>query len=276
LSPTCRVEGANFMYGGAANAGRAAIDAVKSARRQGEDAMSANENYQALSLFRAVAATALMAFAGASLAQAPAQPAQGGGAMSHDMMGGMGGHDMSGMGGHDMSSMGGHDMMGSGMGAMMRKMTCGFAEHLDGRLAYLKAELKLTDAQQAAWNSFTDAYRAAAQTALQKCAALDAAASADHAKHHGVLGHLTMMEHHMTDHLEVVRALKAAIEPFFATLTEEQKKAAEQAMSGVMGVGMGGMMGGSGGGMMGGHDMKGAGMQQQPGGSSMGGGAAHQ
>jgi hypothetical protein len=260
--------------------------------------MSANQKFQALSLFRAVAATALMAFAGAGLAQTAAQPAQGGGAMSHDMMGGMGGHDMGGMGGHDMGSMGGHDMkgaggmqmggmgghdMGSGMGAMMRKMTCGFAEHLDGRLAYFKAELKLTDAQQAAWTSFTDAYRAAAQTALQKCAALDAA-SADHAKHHGVLGHLTMMEHHMTDHLEVVRALKAAIEPLFATLTEEQKKAAEQAMSGVMGVGMGGMMGGSGGGsgggmmggMMGGHDMKGAGMQQQMGGASTGGGAAHQ
>jgi LTXXQ motif family protein len=248
--------------------------------------MSVNQKFQALSLFRAVAATALMAFAGAGLAQTAAQPAQGGGAMSHDMMGGMGGHDMGGMGGHDMKGaggmqmggMGGHDM-GSGMGAMMHKMTCGFAEHLDGRLAYFKAELKLTDAQQAAWTSFTDAYRAAAQTALQKCAALDAA-SADHAKHHGVLGHLTMMEHHMTDHLEVVRALKAAIEPFFATLTEEQKKAAEQAMSGVMGVGMGGMMGGSGGGMMGGmmggHDMKGAGMQQQMGGSSTGGGAAHQ
>ncbi|HTO79089.1 MAG TPA: Spy/CpxP family protein refolding chaperone [Methylocystis sp.] len=237
--------------------------------------MTANHKSRTLSLFRAVAATALMTFAGASLAQAPAQPPQGGGAMGHDMMGG-----------HDMGGMGGHDMMGSGMGAMMRKMTCGFAEHLDGRLAYLKAELKLTDAQQAAWTSFTDAYRAAAQTGLQKCAALDAAASGDHAKHHGVLGHLTMMERHMTDHLEVVRALKAAIEPFFATLTEEQKKAAEQAMSGVMGVGMGGMMGGSGGGMMGGmgesgggmmggmmggHDMKGSGMQHEMG----GGGAAH-
>ncbi|MGA9599636.1 MAG: Spy/CpxP family protein refolding chaperone [Methylocystis sp.] len=250
--------------------------------------MSANHKYQALSLFRAVAATSLVTFAGVGLAQTPAQPGQGGAAMSHDMMGGMGGHDMGSMGGHDMKGsgmqmdgMGGHDMMGSGMGAMMRKMTCGFAEHLDGRLAYLKAELKLTDAQQAAWTSFTDAYRAAAQTALQKCAALDAAASGDHAKHHGVLGHLTMMERHMTDHLEVVRALKAAIEPLFATLTEEQKKAAEQAMSGAMGVGMGGMMGGgsgggmmggSGGGMMGGHDMKGSGMS----GSSVGGGAAHQ
>ena len=249
--------------------------------------MSANHKYQALSLFRAVAATALVTFAGVGFAQTPAQPGQGGAAMSHDMMGGMGGHDMKGSG-MQMGGMGGHDMMGSGMGAMMRKMTCGFAEHLDGRLAYLKAELKLTDAQQAAWTSFTDAYRAAAQTALQKCAALDAAASGDHAKHHGVLGHLTMSERHMTDHLEVVRALKAAIEPLFATLTEEQKKAAEQAMSGVMGIGMGGMMsggmggsgggmmGGMGGGMMGGHDMKGSGMQQPMDGSSAGGGAAHQ
>jgi hypothetical protein len=252
--------------------------------------MSANHKYQTLSLFRAVAATALMAFAGASFAQTSAQPGQGGGAMSHDMMGGMGGmggHDMKGSG-MQMGGMGGHDMMGSGMGAMMRKMNCGFAEHLDGRLAYLKAELKLTDSQQAAWTSFTTAYSAAAQTALQKCAALDAAASGEHAKHSGVLGHLTMVERHMTDHLEVVRALKAAIEPLFATLTEEQKKAAEQAMSGVMGIGMGGMMsggmggsgggmmGGMGGGMMGGHDMKGSGMQQPMDGSSAGGGAAHQ
>ena len=245
--------------------------------------MSANQRHQALPLFRAVAATALIAFAGASLAQAPAQPAQGG-AMSHDMMGG---HDMGAMGGgHDMKGMSmggmggheGHDMMGSGMGAMMRKMTCGFAEHVDGRLAYLKAELKLTDAQQSAWTAFNDAYRAAAQTAQQKCAALDAQASGDHAKHHGVIGHLTMMERHMTDHLEIVRALKSAIEPLFAALTEEQKKAAEQTLSSVMGVGMGGMMGGAGGGMMGGGmgGMMGGGHDM--GGHDMGGhdaGAAH-
>ena len=220
--------------------------------------MSANHKYQALSLFRAVAATALVTFAGVGFAQTPAQPGQGGAAMSHDMMGGMSGHDMGSMGGHDMKGsgmqmdgMGGHDMMGSGMGAMMRKMTCGFAEHLDGRLAYLKAELKLTDAQQAAWTSFTDAYRAAAQTALQKCAALDAAASGDHAKHHGVLGHLTMMERHMSDHLDSLRGLKAAIEPLYATLNDEQKKTADHVFTQVMEIGMGKM---GGGGMMGGMD----------------------
>lgn len=39
-------------------------------------------------------------------------------------------------------------------GGMMQKMICGFAEKLDGRLAFLKAELKLTDQQIAVWNSF--------------------------------------------------------------------------------------------------------------------------
>jgi hypothetical protein len=83
---------------------------------------------------------------------------------------------------------------------------------------------------------------------------------------------LTMMERHMTDHLEVLRALKAAIEPLFATLTEEQKKAADQALSGVMGVGMGGMMGGSGGGMMGGSS---GGMMGGSDGGMMGGHEGH-
>jgi hypothetical protein len=242
--------------------------------------MSAKNEFRALSLLRAATATALISMGGAALAQAPAQPAQGGGAMGHDMMSGMGGgmmggHDMKGSG-MQMGGAGGHDMMGSGMGAMMRKMTCGFAEHLDGRLAYLKAELKLTDAQQGAWNTFADAYRAAAQQAQQKCAAREAAASSgDHATHHGVIEHLTMMEHHMSDHLDIVRSLKSAIEPFMATLNDEQKKTAEQALSSVMEVGMGGgMMGGGMGGMMGGmggHDMKGSSMPM----GGAGGGEAH-
>ena len=41
--------------------------------------------------------------------------------------------------------MGGMARHGGGMAGMMQHMMCGFTEHLDGRLAYLKAELKLTD-----------------------------------------------------------------------------------------------------------------------------------
>ena len=49
-------------------------------------------------------------------------------------------------------------------------MMCGFTEHLDARLAYLKTELKITDQQAPQWNAFADAWRAVAQKASAKCA----------------------------------------------------------------------------------------------------------
>jgi hypothetical protein len=208
-------------------------------------------------------AAAFFLMAGVALAQAQqsAPAPQGGGmdrgAMGHDMKG----MDMKGMGGMGGMDHGGGDMGGmmggmehGGMAGMMRHMLCGVTEHVEGRLAYLKAELKLTDAQQAAWNTFADAYRATTQKTAKVCAAMDAAGP-DHSMHQGVLGHLTMMEHHMSDHLDSVRGLKAAIEPLFAVLTEEQKKTADHVMPHIMGVGM--SMGGGMGGMMGGGGMGG-------------------
>jgi hypothetical protein len=170
-----------------------------------------------------------------------------GGMMGGGMMGGMSG-GMSGMshgGGQGADSMGGMSHSGGGM---MKHMMCGFTEHLEGRLAYLKAELKLTDAQTGAWNTFADTWRLAAQKATQKCEAADM--RMDNSKP-AVLHKLAMMENHMVDHLDVVRAQKAAIEPLFTALSEEQKKTASETLTGMMKVGMsmggmGGMMGGGG------------------------------
>ncbi|WP_442756254.1 Spy/CpxP family protein refolding chaperone [Methylocystis sp. JAN1] len=168
------------------------------------------------------------------------------------MMGGMGG--MMG-GGIDHGA-------GGGMGGMMQHMMCGFAEHLEGRLAYLKAELRLTDQQLSPWNNFAEAWRAAAQKAQAKCAPTE-----EHADHNkpAVLRKLDMMEKHMSDHLDIVRAQKAAIEPLFTALSDEQRKIASETMTHIMKVGMsmGGMMGGTGGMMMGGT------------GGMMGGGMGH-
>ena len=215
----------------------------------------------------ATATAALIFSAGVAMAQAPQSPPAPAGGMDHGAMG----HDMKGMDMKGMGGMGGMEhgggmggMMGGmehggGMAGMMRHMLCGVTEHVEGRLAYLKAELKLTDAQQAAWNTFADAYRATTQKTAKVCAEMDAA-GADHSMHKGVLGHLTIMEHHMSDHLDSVRGLKAAIEPLFAVLTEEQKKTADHVMTHIMGIGMsmgGGMMGGGMGGMMGGGGMEG-------------------
>ena len=174
------------------------------------------------------------------------------------MMGGMSG--MSHGGGKGGDGMSGMSHSGGGM---MNKMVCGFADHLEGRLAYLKAELKLTDVQTGAWNAFAEAWRAAGHKAKQKCDAADM--RMDHSKPE-VLNKLTMMENHMVDHLEVVRAQKAAIESLFTSLSDEQKKTANETLSGIMKVGMsmgdmmGGMMGGMGGGMMGGMSHSGGGM----------------
>ncbi len=217
----------------------------------------------------ATATAALILSAGVALAQAPqSPPAPAGGmdhgAMGHDMkgMGGMGGMEHGGgMGG----MMGGMEHGGGGMAGMMRHMLCGVTEHVEGRLAYLKAELKLTDAQQGAWNTFADAYRATTQKTAKVCAEMDAAGP-DHSMHKGVLGHLTMMEHHMSAHLDSVRGLKAAIEPLFAVLTEDHKKTADHVMTHIMEVGM--SMGGGMGGMMGG--MMGGGMDHGGGGAMEG------
>ena len=153
-------------------------------------------------------------------------------------MGGMAGMD------HD----GGMSGMSHGGGGMMKQMMCGFTEHLDARLAYLRAELKITDQQTPQWNAFADAWRAVAQKASAKCAAAD---QQQMDGKQGVLGKLSMMETHMVDHLEVIRAQKAALEPLFNVLSDDQKKAANETLAHVMKVGMsmggGGMMGGMGG-----------------------------
>ena len=167
----------------------------------------------------------------------------GGGMMGHGGMAGMD-HGKDHNGGQSGGQAAGH-------GGMMQKMICGFADKLDGRLAFLKAELKLTDAQAAVWSTFETAWKAAAQSALAKCDKMNAHMDMDHGEM-GVLGKLSMMETHMVDHLEVVRAQKSALEPLFKALTDDQKKTANETLSGVMKVGMsmggGGMNGGMGGG----------------------------
>jgi hypothetical protein len=144
---------------------------------------------------------------------------------SHSGMGAMSGTERSSM----------DSSMSHKGGEMMSQMMCGFTEHLDARMAYLKTELKLNDQQLTQWSAFDDAWRKVAQRASVICGAGD--------KHkmdqeHGVLGQLSMIESHMVDHLEIVRAQKAALAPLFAVLTEDQKKAANETLKQLMKVGM--------------------------------------
>jgi hypothetical protein len=179
----------------------------------------------------------------------------GHGGMGQGMNHGGGGKDGEG-GCHGMGASGGGQEHGGGHGAhgqsegksaaapmMMGQMMCRTGEHVEGRLAYLKAELKLSDAQSSQWNAFADAVRASGRNVAEHCASLKEQHAQDEkdgqAKPHGVLGQLGRMERNMTVHLESVRTVRSAAEPLFTVLTEEQKKIAEDTMTGMMGYGMG-------------------------------------
>ncbi len=66
-------------------------------------------------------------------------------------------------------------MMGQGMGQMAATM----ARHVEGRIAFRKTELKITDAQQAhqqaQWNAVADAMRANAETVAETAGGVTAA-----------------------------------------------------------------------------------------------------
>ena len=74
-----------------------------------------------------------------------------------------GGHMMGGMKGEDM--MKGGDMMGGGMEHMQHMMSMMHEKlsHAGDRVATLKTELKITDAQMPAWTKFSDALLASAK-----------------------------------------------------------------------------------------------------------------
>src|SRR5215470_7148679 len=124
--------------------------------------------------------------------------------------------------------MGGMPMMGMMMGSM--------ADHVEGRIAFLKTELKITDAQQPLWNAVGDAMRANAKDMAAMMSMMQSMMQPS-----GTLSEkLAGREKAMTAHLEALRKLKSAIDPLYAALSDEQKKTADQLMVGPMGImGMG-------------------------------------
>lgn len=194
----------------------------------------------------AVALTALLTLPGLAVAQTaagdphhpqtPAAPPAASGSPAAAPAGGM---PMMGMMGQGMMGQGGmgQGMPMMGMMARMGEMRAMMAGRVEGRIAFLKAELKITEAQQKLWDTVAEALRArakampqtqmpggmgagqAAATLPQKLAARDKALSA---------------------RLDALRKYQAALDPLYAALSDDQKKAADELLAGPMGMmGMG-------------------------------------
>ena len=111
---------------------------------------------------------------------------------------------------------------------------CRVDEHVDGQLGYIKAELKITEAQTAQWNVFADAFRADKEKQAQTCKTVQeqmrSMASAP------LPDLMKIMADRLSARLESIRATYAAIGPLYGSLSQEQKKKADEIMKGVPGM----------------------------------------
>lgn len=176
--------------------------------------------------------------AGPASAQ-PSPPAGQGMMGGGGMMGGS--QEMMGRGG--MMNMMGSRMPMMDMMQMMRMMrqlgdgTSGMAtiDHVEGRIAFLRTELKITDTQARAWNAFADALRANAK-GLGEVRGLMMSQMGMGTAQQSLVDRLTLQEKWLAARLEGTRAIKSALTNLVGTLSEEQKMTADEILAPHMGM----------------------------------------
>ena len=104
-------------------------------------------------------------------------------------------------------------------------------ERVEGRIAFLKAELAITDRQGDKWNALADALRAYS-AALKSAhpAGMDTMVP-------DLVAQLDQSEKRLSAELDGVRGLKAALAPLWAVLTDEQRSTATELLPVHMGLG---------------------------------------
>jgi hypothetical protein len=129
----------------------------------------------------------------------------------------------------------GGPMMGYGPDAML--------DRIDGRLAYMKTELKITDAQAAAWDEVATVIRDTAETHNAMMREMMKDMRSGEFLEKPLPERLTIQQTHMEARLEQIKAVKAAVDKLYALLDDAQKKTADDIVLPSMGMGMGRGMG---------------------------------
>jgi hypothetical protein len=139
----------------------------------------------------------------------------------------------------------GPGMMGQGMMGMMGGPGAAMLDHVEGSIAFLKAELMINDAQMGPWNEFAVAFRANAKRLTELRAFMTSPANV--AATPSLDRRLDVQERALATRLDNVRAIKAPVAKLYAVLSDDQKRAADQLLPGYVGgagmMGAGGMMG---------------------------------
>ena len=139
------------------------------------------------------------------------------------------------------------NMMGStpitnmmGMMGMMRMMGRGMAgiDHVEGRIAFLRTELKITEAQTSAWNVFADALRTNAKKLGEARGSMMAVPGTGQQQAPTLTERLDLQERWLLARLEGTRTIKSALTNLYSSLSDEQKKTADELLAPQMGMGM--------------------------------------
>jgi hypothetical protein len=150
------------------------------------------------------------------------QPGMGGMGMMNMMGGGASMMDMMGM----MRIMG---MAGAGMGGMAT------IDRVEGRIAFLRTELKISEAQTSAWDAFADALRANAKKLGELRGATMTRLNAEQ-QPPTLADRLALQEQWLAARLEGTRAIRSAVTTLYGVLLDDQKKTANELLAPHMGM----------------------------------------
>jgi hypothetical protein len=120
------------------------------------------------------------------------------------------------------------DMPMANMMGMMRTMGGGpvgmaMIDHVEGRIAFLRTELKITDAQASAWNAFADTLRTNAKKLGEVRALMMSQMAAGQQQAPTLAERLNLQEQWLAARLEGTRAIKSAFTSLYGVLSDDQK-----------------------------------------------------
>ena len=113
------------------------------------------------------------------------------------------------------------------------KWMCGMAKHIDGRLAFLKTELKITSEQEKLWEDYATVAKTNAKSMQERCDAAkekwkDAKEKGDAKQRPPLPERLDARTESLEARLEALRAKTNAVKPLYDALNDEQKKTADE------------------------------------------------
>lgn len=122
-------------------------------------------------------------------------------------------------------------MSGAKMGAP-DESGMAMVDHMDGRIAFLRAELKITDEQAGAWSEMEKALRSNAQLLKEARSDVPDAAPSQQTLEQRLENQVRLL----SARLEGTRAIKAALSHLYLALSAEQRKTADELIGTQMGL----------------------------------------